>query len=371
MATVGDRLDSAQHLEWSIQMRAAPLCALALLVAFTVSHRARAYDPAAPTSEIVVSPEPLPPSAPSVSEPPVTRASTDNGCCSPRWWCITAGERTWFSFGESSRDFAGFGGHPNVQSELKWHNVETVITEWNLDAVLANRFVIHTDVGLGWSYGGRLRDDDYAGDNRTLLFSDSLTNVNVDGLGTFYVNADFGYRVYECADEDRQPRLTVDALVGYQYWREKYRAVGGGSLVPPFTFPDIPLITEVFERNNIRLGGRVNWHFLPRVALESRLMIVPWSFQEMTDTHFLRPELAQPSARDQTQGGFGVMFDAVLTYRVWRGLSVLVGYQAWEMTSGHGSTSEFFTINIKEINLHLNELDTFRHGALVGLAYRF
>lgn len=355
-------------------MRAARVCALALLVAFGRVGRAGAADEPQTAPAL---PAEVPAAAPLSAPASILDGHDSNGCPASHCLDLTFGERTWYSFGETSRSFSGFGGHPNVLSELKWHGLETVISEFNADAVIASRFVVHTDVGLGWTYGGQLRDDDYGGENRTDLISDSLTNANINGLGTFYVNAEFGYRVLQwdncgLTSGCRGPTLTLDALAGYQYWEERDGSVGGVSLVPPFVLPDVPLIKEVFVRHNVRLGGRTSWRFLPRATLESRLMIVPWSYEEMTDTHFLRPDLAQPSARDQTQGGFGVMFDATVNYRIWRGLSVVVGYQMWEMTSGHGSTSEFFTMSsFKQVNLHLNEIDSFRQGVLIGLAYRF
>jgi hypothetical protein len=290
--------------------------------------------------------------------------------CNPPRLQFTVGERNWISFGDSSSSFANFGRHPNVLSELKWINLQTTVNEFNFDAVLDNRFVAHTDIGLGWFYGGRLRDHDYFGENRTKLFSLSDSPMDTGGVGVVDLTCDFGYRVI------RRDTFTLDALVGYQYWREKYHAVGGTLFLPslkpyhPLDFPRVPTDAEIYTRDCFRVGGRASWQLLPRLSWDTRLMFVPWAYSEVTDFHFQRTDFASPAQRSRTQGGFGFMLDSVLTYRVWRGLSLVVGYQAWDITSGQGSTSEFFQDG-SQLNLHLNEIQTFRHGALIGAEYRF
>ncbi len=328
-------------------MRAAPVCALALVFL------------AVPTAQTL-----------RAEEPPREAAPTDENCSSPPRWCLSVGERNWISFGASSFSLSGLGGHPNVVSELNWPNLQSTVTEINLDAVYDNRFVAHADVGLGWFYSGRLRDADYFGENRTGLFSLSDSLLDTGSIGVLSLIGDCGYRVY------RSEKFTLDALVGYQFWREKYHAVGGTLYIPtlvpfqPIPLPRVPVDQENYTHECFRVGGRSHWQFLPRLSLDTRLMLVPWGFSEVTDFHFQRPDLARPSFQARTDGGFGVMLDSVVTYRVWRGLSVMAGYQLWDMTSGHGGVNEFFQGGFN-LNLHLNEIDTIRHGAIVGAVYRF
>ncbi len=107
---------------------------------------------------------------------------------------LQVGERTWISHGKSDNSNADSDGSPDVLSELIYNDVDSVITEFNVNALLYNRYIFNVDVGIGCIDGGKLTDRDYLGDNRTEIFSVSDSTVDDDSM--YYVNADIGYRLF-------------------------------------------------------------------------------------------------------------------------------------------------------------------------------
>ena len=142
---------------------------------------------------------------------------------------LQVGERTWISHGKADRNHADSDGSPDVLSELIYNDVDSVITEFNVNALLYNRYIFNVDVGIGGISGGKLTDRDYLGDNRTEIFSVSDSTVDDDSM--YYVNADIGYRLFN------KKKSSIDLLLGYQHWQEKYigtegRQQLGGTLGP-------------------------------------------------------------------------------------------------------------------------------------------
>jgi hypothetical protein len=292
----------------------------------------------------------------------------DNGCL-----CVTVGERTWINWGQSNWNISGTspaGTFVTPLSELKWNNINSIVAEFNVNAVLNNRWVSRVDIGTGGIRTGNMRDFDFLGNDRTGLFSDSISNVRNDGL--FYVNADFGIRFVGGGVRAEETRLTIDGLVGYQYWHEKYLAsdftqlVGLAGLAPdPGSFFPGTGIMETWNRSSIRVGASGSYRISERGAFTTRLMFVPWSAQEMIDNHVFRS--IQSAARPN--GGFGVMWDATLSYRIWNGLSAEIGYQIWEQFSGHTAYTEVQPDGT--VTVPFNSMETFRHGVLMGVNWRF
>lgn len=309
-------------------------------------------------------------------QPQMIEACNDAECNGDRALRFSVGERIWFSTAQSNWSFAGpsqLTGLPvNPVSELKWCALYSTVYETNFNAVLYKRLVARVDIGAGGINSGHIDDYDYNGDNRTDV--GSLSRTPVTGNSLFYVTADFGYRIFSRCDDCCKPKLTVDALVGYQYWRENYFARDNTELVsnPPFnavipagTFTPGPLLSEVWERNSIRVGFQGNYQLGDKVAVNSRLMFVPWAEQRMVDDHLKRNNL---SFVNKGSGGFGVFWDATASYRIWKGLSAEVGYQIWFEEVDHGTNSPTIPAGV---TLPLNELATFRHGVLAGLKWTF
>jgi len=290
---------------------------------------------------------------------------------------LLVGERTWLSKGKSDFNIAGVGGVPNVLSELIWDDVDSTVVELSANALFYQRWMWSVEVGFGAISGGTLRDLDFFGNNRTFLFSESISTADDDGL--FYVSVDLGYRILSWAVRDKKPRSSLDLLIGYQHWREKYIATKGVQTQDPFgligfvgPFPDQgKAITEDFTWDSLRVGARANIEILPKFSFRGRLLFVPWTHFKLEDIHHLRTDLRQdPSSRATADGGFGVLFDATLSYNVWRGLSIEAGYQLWDISSGEGTITARSLI-VGDVQEPFNEANSTRHGLIIGINYLF
>ena len=267
---------------------------------------------------------------------------------------LIVGERTWISSGKTDFNIAGSGGVPNVVSELKWNHLHSTVVELNADALWVQRIITKLDLGFGGIGHGKLTDSDYMGNNRTLLVSESVSNVENGKL--WYVNLDAGYRAWTSDTKDMigRPRVFIDMLLGYQHWSEKYEASAGIQTQPPFgPFPDQGVgLTETFTWDSIRIGGRGNVGLVPALALRAKAYFIPWTHFTLKDIHHFRPDLAQnPSLKATTNGGLGGQFDVTLVYNTMEALSVEVGYQYWYTQSGSG-TGTFFLLTAAPRRYH-------------------
>lgn len=281
---------------------------------------------------------------------------------------IRIGERTWISYGKSDRNHAASDGSPDVLSELIYNDVDSVITEFNVNALLYNRYFFSVDVGIGGIDGGKLTDRDYLGDNRTELFSVSDSTVDDDNV--FYVNADIGYRIFN------KKKSSIDLLLGYQHWGEKYIAIEGRQTVDPFNLVGLgPFanqgrgISQKDTWDSLRVGVRAKIELFPKLSIKSRLIFVPWTHYESDDIHYLRSDLKKdPSFEIRADGGFGVMSDTTISYNIWNGLSVEAGYQIWDIDSGSGTLTSK-PLAAADARTRFNETNTTRQGGIIGLYY--
>jgi hypothetical protein len=239
-----------------------------------------------------------------------------------------------------------------------------VAGEINASALFFNKLITSSTVGVGGIDGGTFRDQDFAISGRQGLFSDTVHPITSDDL--LYGNADLGWQLYGgdyCA---------INGLIGYQYWREKYVAEGGSDIVPGTRFfPPGPVISEQFTWQGLRLGAQGYVTVSERCAIKSLIVLLPIMHLEVKDIHFLRDDFRQdPSGVDRATGGFGVIYDLRLSYRIWRGLSAEIGYRIFDATSGDGETI-IRTTNFGDLRVPFNEGNTTRQGLTLGLNYYF
>jgi len=283
---------------------------------------------------------------------------------------VHIGQRTWLSTGESEFNIAGLGGVPNILSELKWEKVDSTVVEFDANALLFERYSLNIGTGFGAIKGGTLRDQDFAGNNRAQLVSDTISTAGDDAL--FFVNVDFGYRVLTWAVRNNQPRSWLDLLIGYQHWQERYIATQTIDVFPGTrTIDQGRALTEDFIWDSVRLGARSEIELLPDLSLRARALLIPWTRFQLKDIHHLRPDLLQdPSFAATTGGGVGGQLDATLSYRVWYNLSLELGYQWWRINSGEGTITAR-TLGSGQVVQPFNGATTIRHGAIIGIHYRF
>jgi opacity protein-like surface antigen len=273
---------------------------------------------------------------------------------------LAIGGRLWVTSGYSTNSIP--------LSELRWRGVDSIVPEVNVDFVW-KRLVLMGSLGGGAIRDGVLIDEDFDDHNHQNRISRTRSDTDEDGL--FYLNADIGYRALRWGTPGQLG--FVDALAGYQYWHERYVAFGATSAftnVVPTISSNVKVITQDYYWHSLRLGGRAQVPVFGGLSLKARAFLVPWSYSIIDDVHHRRGDLRHdPSFHGEASGGWGVQADGGLTYQVWRGLSVEVGYQYWRVKSGEGTETASFTSG--DVDTRLLENRTERHGPYVGVQYRF
>ncbi len=286
---------------------------------------------------------------------------------------FSSGQTDWNHDASSSSSILG-----NPSSELTYEDVDSNVIELNAEFNMPNRFFIRGDIGFGSFDDGRLIDDDFLTTTTTGDFLASRTFSDIDDDGLWYLNLDVGYTLWT---DDYEGKSRVRAFIGYQRWEEEYTAKGitfdtctvGGALLGicsaagTTAFLGETVISNKVEWNSVRLGLEGKVTLLQKLGLEASAVFIPYSDMHNEDIHHLRTDLAQPGfVMDGT--GIGYNFEIAATYEVLPNLFLSAGYQFWKIESdgdievrGTTSTSTF----------PLNDLDSERDGATVGLSFRY
>lgn len=271
--------------------------------------------------------------------------------------------RLWPTTGSSRWHFAGSG--INVLSDLRWEKANSVVTEASGE-LLWNRLVFLASLGGSAISHGVLIDDDFGASNRQDRTSHTRSDTRDDYL--FYINTDVGARIFTWSGRERINPGSVDLLLGYQHWRERYEAFGarGTTEISPRT----KVLTEEFVWNSLRLGARAQIPVHGRVGLKLKPSVLFFSRFDLEDIHHLRTDLKKnPSFSARSQGGLGFQMEGALTYIVARRWSAEAGYRYWDLNSGRGDKfTHALTGTTKD---RLNEGVSVRHGPFFALEYRF
>jgi hypothetical protein len=273
---------------------------------------------------------------PPVSPVPADRSNLDavvaDGCAAGApapTGQLQLGYRLWFSWG-SAEDLA-FGN-----SLFKFRDTYSTVHEFKIDAVWS-RLVSRVDLCFGGIDQGYFQIADPANGPQFPL----------DGNDLFYVTCDAGFRLLQRGDQ-RCPGSALDLLIGYQHWRETY-------FENDPTNPQGPGFTDTFYWDSVRLGVRGQLH-RERWLAQARFLVSP-------HTHFANHTSSATLVAD---GGWGLMSDLSVSYRLWRNLAVELGYQVFHLDSGSG------TIDIGTgPTPDFQGAQHVRHGILLGVNWSF
>ena len=285
---------------------------------------------------------------------------------SVRSWLFTAGETQW------SHDASGLDpllGNPT--SKLTYKDNDTHLVGLGAKVHVNRRLFLDGEFGFSVDFDrGSLVDDDYLAGQR--LFS--RTSSDITGKGTWYVQANAGYRAVEFPNG----RGHFDVLAGLQYWRTTYEATGFSRIVcdssviscnPPAShLPAIKNTTHWITP--LHVGGQLEYRVTQRVSANIKMTFSPVSVVFNEDIHFLRDDLQQDPSFSMWGLGLGASAEPSIRIKLTRHLSLTGGYRVmWNRTyygrwSNHpiGSGSE---------SAPLHELQTIRHGVIVGLTGSF
>lgn len=132
---------------------------------------------------------------------------------------------TWLEIGPSYRqdklkwNIAGPHHEPNIFSELKWNNLQ--IAQGTLDGkyTIPSGFYGRVNGSYGHIYEGHVTDADYAGNNRTYLFSFSKSKAHKGNV--WDLSGRVGYPLLNC------PHFRLTPVVGYSHHEQQLKIIGG------------------------------------------------------------------------------------------------------------------------------------------------
>lgn len=294
---------------------------------------------------------------------------------------LRLGERVWLSTGHTEFSIAGPGGIPRIVSELEWKNLESQVFEFRADGLFREKYLLNVAVGFGYIGAGTLRDRDFDQFNCTGLCLETESAADADKLS--FIRVELGYRLHKWDIRDGKPQSSLDFLIGYQRWRERYLATRTILLVDrtsdPLPLGPIPeqglALTEEFTWDSLVLGAQSAIELFPDFLFHAKGLFIPWTQFQLEDIHHLRTSGANalqqnPSFQARASGGYGGQIEAGLSYRIWYGLSLSVGYQFWYLKSGRG-IGTFHTVLHGDVRQPLNQVETLRHGVVLGVHYTF
>lgn len=302
------------------------------------------------------------------SSPPAPRVEL-----SLRSWMFTSGGTRW------SHNASGIDPRlGNPTSQLTYKDNNTHIIELAARVNFARRWFAHGDLGFSVALNrGQLLDDDYTAVGGQRMFSQ--TSSNVTGSGTQYGNLDIGYRAVEFPGS----RGHLDVFGGVQYWRTKYEATGvqqvvcTSSGIPGVTCNPNTNIQGVLAITNtthwitpLHMGFDAEYRIIPRVSVDLKASVSPASIVYNEDIHHLRTDLQQNPSFSMWGVGVGGNADASLKVRLTKQVALTGGYRIWWNRTYMG-TWENHPVNSASSSAPLKELQTYRHGATLGLTAFF
>lgn len=289
-------------------------------------------------------------------------------------WQLGVDFSGWLSSGYTTWAFSG--ADINYLSELRWRGTDSLIPQVSADVVW-KRLVFNATYGQN-SIGndGVLIDDDFILDDHNGRFSH--TRSAVGGNGVWYVMGDVGGRLVKYRVADNPLEGYLDLLAGYQYWHEQYEAFGAtgffdlfGLSGPAVVDHPIKVITETYSWQSIRVGFRQFTPVWNGWGFKSNVMLLPYTWAQMTDIHWLRTDLMHnPSFASRAQGGFGFQGDVAITYSFLKYFALEVGYRYWMIDPGEGKKFTY-PVDSGRLTDTLKDMKITRSGPFVGLQARW
>jgi hypothetical protein len=285
---------------------------------------------------------------------------------SMRSWLFTAGETQW------SHDASGLDstlGDPT--SKLKYKDNDTHLVGLGAKVHLNRRLFLDGEFAFSVDFDrGSLIDNDYFAGQRLI----SRTSSDITGKGTWYFSGNVGYRAVEFENN----RGHFDILAGFQYWRSTYEATGINLIVcdssiftctpPSGTLPAIKNTTHWITP--LHVGGQFEYHVLPRVSANVKMLFSPASVVFNEDIHFQRSDLEQDPSFSMWGVGLSGTVEPTLKIMLTRHLSLMGGYRVmWNRT--YYGRWEVHGLGTGSETAPLTEFQTIRHGVIVGLTGSF
>ena len=284
------------------------------------------------------------------------------------------GESTWQSTGDNEWDIAGTrsGGPPNILSELEYLGVESTVVEI-YGGIREGRGALTVAYGFGSMSGGVYRDSDYLRDDRQGIYSLSTGSADGDDWNAlYYWNIEYTYRLITNMTEERFDELYLDALIGYQKWREEITMTNGVQEVGGTLGPFSGLNSKYeFIWKSIRIGLDGGLPVYKGFSFKGSAIFIPYTEYEGKGIWNLRTDFKQnPSFTHNAKGGYGLQAEAAIAYYLYPAMDIKAGYRYWYIKSGDGDDVTYFSNGSVGIT-QLNEAVSERQGFFLDIRYIF
>lgn len=294
-------------------------------------------------------------------------------------WIFSAS--TWLSTGQTDLNIApisAFGGDPI--SELTYQDIDSYTAELSAE-YRYKRWFVRGMVGYG-AVSGTLIDDDYISAEAATFFSTSIAGEHrfsrsqgdVEDDDLLYASFDAGRYFLNTK------RLRIRGYFGYLFLTEKLQSLGHTQIecTSPFLCRSVGTkagagmlsISNTNEWHAMKLGISASFHVLKKLKMEFDAAFLPLAFLNNEDIHFLRTDLSQSPSGASTGQGLGYNIEATLIYNIWSSLFIKAGYRYWSLEVNDGVTT-FFRANGTRRKVALNDFNTYRHGAVIGVEFRY
>jgi hypothetical protein len=273
--------------------------------------------------------------------------------------------------GELDWNIAGdvFGANPNVQSQLRWYDLESPQVNAALHAEL-DRVVVEAKGAYGGITDGSNQDSDYLADDRQLEFSRS-DNKSGGELAEGSLGVGYRLRFYDKATDHY---TAIIPMLGYSLNRQNLQIRDGVQTIPatgPFTGLDSRYDAEW---RGPWLGVALQMAAGPRTALVLA-MDYHWAQYKAEANWNLRKDLAHPVSFRHDGYGTGIVAALTLSHDLTRHWSVIARLEAehWRANAGRDTlyTVDPDTGEQQTLVTRLNAVEWQSRAAGLAVRYRF
>jgi len=269
-------------------------------------------------------------------------------------------------------NIAGFGGSPNIRSELTFDEMESLVLSGNFRWRSESNLYFRGGVDIGTRLDGEVQDSDYDGNNRMFEFSRSYSEA--DGGSVLDASMGVGY-LFEVPLQQQDMVFRVAPLLGYSYHRQDIEITDGWQVAyePYYGVVFDPLLGLDSRYDAKWTGPWIGLDF--ELELNQRHSIQAsleyhWADYDADANWNLRSDLAHPVSFEHDSDGDG--FVASLTYTnnfapqwFWT-----LGANYSKFKADPGKNLMYFS-NGYWLSTRLNEAEWESYAVTVGLGFKF
>lgn len=260
-------------------------------------------------------------------------------------------------------------GSPDVLSELEWKDLHLWLIEADFKLITCRQIYLRLRADYGMIYDGKNRDSDYAGDDRTLIFSEVYCNASKGEA--FDLSAGIGYQFLFWCDQ-----IGLTPLVGYSHSEQHLRMYDGFQKINAFD----PLAVGPFPglHSNYRakwsgpwLGFDLDYSFCDYWKLYGGFEY-HWAFYRGTGHWNLRTDFID-DFKHRGHFAHGTESFLGLNYDFWGNLAfgVKVRYQTMRLHKGMHRVKVAVDGGPVTFGTRLNEVNWHAFSVLGLLSYQF